>query len=381
MADIHSLYCEDGNLKPVLYLVNDRVFSWEELDEYSKYNGEVLSSVKTLKFYREYKGKKDVIAAFDSDRKELYCVSLANSKKSYLFNPSVNSWQERDESLNSLYSEFVKREISFKGYKEAEEVLTVCVGDEEINVEFFRLVDGFFDVIKVDGKYYKPFTDGYYMISSEEKRDEHGNLVWETKHSSSIFMDLIGWCCKFNEKGIEFLDCNIRNFLGLKPVINLSIANYLSLGEPKRYGVDPFLKNVKPFRTLYFLDGICFNCWITYMAYCMNKGKWPSEGTRLDYFSNYGGKRNVIRESKPVVGRTFTLYSSIDDKSFYRCDSEESFYMGKMVWKINDGSISDLFVPFENDIELAGVEYLQKQDKIDKARKRRQLKLRIANLR
>lgn len=377
MTNIHSLYCEDGNLKPVLYLFDNKIFSWAELDEYSKLNDVDFALVKTLHFYREYRGKKDVIAVFDSDGKELCCVSLANSKKSYLFNPIGNSWQERDESLNSLYSEFVKRGISFKGYEEAEEVLTDCVGDEEFKVEFFRLVGGVFDVIKVDGEYYKPFTDGYYMISSEETRDEHGNLVWETNHSSSIFMDLIGWYCKFHEKGIELLDCNIRNIFGLDPVVNLSVANYLSLGMPKRCGTNPFPRNVRPDRTVYFLDGIRFNSWINYIGYCINKNKWPSEGEKLDYFSKYNGKRNVIKKSTPVVGRSFTLYSQIDDKSFYKCDSEESFYLGKMLWRENDGSISDLIAPFAFDIEFAGEEYLaDKQEIVNRRRKRQREKRR-----
>lgn len=335
-----------------LYSSDNKFFTQEELERYYM----ECSDISTLNFYKEFAGKKDVIGITDSNGETTYIYQM-NSKKigRLIYNENgVPYWEEADESYLTLYAEFVKRGVTFRGFTEPEMVLESGMRnyfnrektETSHKVEFFQLFEGNFDVIRVGSKCYKFVSDKFYEAANTNERDSNGELIWELE-----FVDLINvlrWYLDLSDMGIKFVDHKINYFLRKNTLADVSVVDYLTMGLPEN--INSLAAMPKAYRTIYRFNGKNFDKWLPYMFYCLSCGQSPTKGEKLEYFTSFEGDVDVFKVSKPGIGSFFTLYKAVDDSHYFECDSRKIIYCGKIIWEEKNGSIEGLYKSFNGSV-------------------------------
>lgn len=132
-------------------------------------------------------------------------------------------------------------------------------------------------------------------------------------------------------------------------------------GEP--VNKNPLTEISNPEMRLYHIDDNYFESIDQLLYYCRINNKSAQGLKILDYYREFAGCSDVIRNQDCD---TIMLYTAVDEDGYGMYNNERSIYRGKFTWEYNHGSIREMYksfrdkgIVFENDIYAKQDERMQ----------------------
>lgn len=115
-------------------------------------------------------------------------------------------------------------------------------------------------------------------------------------------------------------------------------------GEPKN--INPIKEMPIPEMTVYSVHGNYFETEQELEEYCKAKNIDLSHSYIKEYYREFAGRCDVIRNYKK--GKIEIFYSACDEDGYGIYNSERSIYCGEFVWEYNYESISEYYNMFRD---------------------------------
>lgn len=132
-------------------------------------------------------------------------------------------------------------------------------------------------------------------------------------------------------------------------------------GEP--VNKNPLTEIPNPEMRLYHIDDNYFESIDELLHYCRINNKSTKGLKILDYYREFAGCSDVIRNQDCD---TIMLYTAVDEDGYGVYNNKRSIYRGEFTWEYNYGSIREMYKPFrdkgvvfENDIYAKQDEKMQ----------------------